>query len=57
MIGFSLNDLLGVLQRMLNAFKQVLGWFGILVLPNEDEKKYYPGAQEPAQEEDPAQTP
>ncbi len=42
MIGFSMNDLLGVLQKILDAFKQVMAWLGILVLPDDDDKKYYP---------------
>ena len=42
MIGFSLNDILGVLAKIMNAFKQVMNWLGILVLPDEEDKKYYP---------------
>ncbi len=57
MIGFSMNDLLGVLAKIMNAFKQVMGWFEILVLPNEDEKKNYPTKKtsDPASEETPAE--
>ena len=43
MIGFSLNDVLGVLQKIMNAFKQLMGWLGVLVLPDESEKTNYPG--------------
>ena len=48
MIGFSLNDVLGVLEKIMNAFKQVMKWLGILVLPTEDEKTNYPGHTEDA---------
>ena len=54
MIGFSINDLLSVLQRILTAFKKVMEWLKILVLPDEDEKKYYPDATTTAAEEEPA---
>ncbi len=37
-----MNDLLGVLQKIMNAFKQVMAWLGILVLPEDEDKKYYP---------------
>lgn len=43
MIGFSLNDILGVLTKLMEAFKKVMEWLGILVLPDEDHKQYYPG--------------
>ncbi len=43
MIGFSMDDLLGVLQKLMNAFKQLMAWLGVLVLPTEEEKQYYPG--------------
>ena len=43
LVGFSLNDVLGVLQKIMNAFKQLMGWLGILVLPDESEKTNYPG--------------
>ena len=42
MIGFSINDILGVLAKIMNAFKQVMNWLGILVLPDDEDKKYYP---------------
>ncbi len=42
MVGFSMEDLLGVLAKIMNAFKQVMGWLGILVLPEDEDKKYYP---------------
>ena len=48
-----MNDLLGVLAKIMNAFKQVMGWLKILVLPDEDEKKYYPEATTAAQDENP----
>ena len=44
MIGFSMEDLLGVLAKIMNAFKQIMKWLGILVLPEDEDKKYYPGA-------------
>ena len=56
MIGFSMNDLLGVLAKILNAFTQVMKWMEILVLPNEDEKVNYPTkTTEPAADETPAE--
>lgn len=55
MIGFSINDLLGVLKRIMTAFKEVMGWLKILVLPEDEDKKYYPDATTtaPAEENEP----
>ena len=50
MIGFSMNDLLGVLEKIMSAFKQIMAWLGVLVLPDEEDKKYYPGATTAADE-------
>lgn len=57
MIGLSMNDLLGLLAKIMDAFKQLMGWFEILVLPTEDEKKNYPSqsSSEPTSEETPAE--
>ena len=35
-LNVSIDDILGVIQKMLTAFKKVMEWLGILVLPEED---------------------
>ena len=35
-LDVSINDIMGVVQKLLNAFKQLMAWLGILVLPEED---------------------
>ncbi|MBR5410542.1 MAG: hypothetical protein IK104_07700 [Clostridia bacterium] len=41
------SEILGVIQKLLETFKKVMQWLGILVLPEEGEYDY-PG-QEPAE--------
>ena len=54
MLGFSMNDILGVLQKVMNAFKQLMAWLGILVLPEPGEYDDYPEYKTtaPASEDD-----
>ena len=46
-LGISVEDIMGVVQKMLDAFKKLMEWLGILVLPTEDEKKDYPNQTQP----------
>ncbi len=41
-LQISVDDIMGVVQKLLDAFKQLMEWLGILVLPTEDEKQAYP---------------
>ena len=50
MLGFSMNDILGVLGKVLSAFKQVMAWLGILVLPEPGEYDDYPEYKTTAQD-------
>lgn len=43
----SVEDIMGVVQKLLDAFKKVMEWLGILVLPNEDQKQDYPNQTQP----------
>ena len=42
---FSESDILGIIQKILDAFKKVMAWLGILVLPEEGEYSGYPTDQ------------
>ena len=46
-LGISVEDIMSVVQKMLDAFKKLMEWLGILVLPTEDEKKEYPNQDQP----------
>lgn len=35
-LNVSIDDIIGVVQKLLVAFKKVMEWLGILVLPEED---------------------
>ena len=35
-LNISVDDIIGVVQKLLVAFKKVMEWLGILVLPEED---------------------
>lgn len=37
---FSEADILGIIQKILETFKKVMQWLGILVLPEEGEYDY-----------------
>lgn len=39
---FSEGDILEIIQKILDAFKKVMAWLGILVLPEEGEYSGYP---------------
>ena len=41
-LNITVDDIMGVVQKLLDAFKKVMEWLGILVLPTEEEKKDYP---------------
>ena len=43
----SIDDIMGVVQKILDAFKKLMGWLGILVLPDEDQKQDYPNQTQP----------
>ena len=42
--GVSIDDILSVVKRILDAFKKVMEWLGILVLPDEEDGYTYPNA-------------
>ena len=44
MLPFSMDDVLDLLRKVLDAFKQVMEWLGILVLPNEGQYNDYPSS-------------
>ncbi len=46
-LQISVDDIMGVVQKLLDAFKKVMEWLGILVLPTEEEKKDYPNQTQP----------
>ena len=35
-LNISIDDILGVIQKLMEAFKKAMEWLGILVLPEED---------------------
>ena len=45
----SIDEIIGVIQKMLIAFKKVMEWLGILVLPEEDgsDGYVYPNETQP----------
>lgn len=48
-LNFSIDDILGVVKKLLDAFKKVMEWLGILVLPEEDgsDGYVYPNETQP----------
>ena len=48
-LNFSIDDIIGVVQKILEAFKKVMEWLGILVLPEEDgsDGYVYPNETQP----------
>ena len=36
-LNISEEELLGMIEKVLNVFKQIMAWLGILVLPEESE--------------------
>ena len=48
-LNVSIDDILGVVQKILEAFKKVMEWLGILVLPEEDgsDGYVYPNETQP----------
>ncbi len=48
-LNFSIDDILGVVKKLLDAFKKVMEWLGILVLPEEDgsDGYVYPNQTQP----------
>ena len=52
-LDVSVNDIMGVIQKLLLAFKKIMEWLGILVLPEEDgsDGYVYPNETKPDLEE------
>ena len=46
MLPFSIDDILAALQKVMEAFKQIMAWLGILVLPEDGEYDAYPTTTE-----------
>ena len=48
-LNVSIDDILGVFQKVMEAFKKVMEWLGILVLPEEDgsDGYVYPNQTQP----------
>ena len=48
-LNVSVDDIVGVVQKVLEAFKKVMEWLGILVLPEEDgsDGYVYPNQTQP----------
>ena len=48
-LNVSIDEIIGVIQKMLIAFKKVMEWLGILVLPEEDgsDGYVYPNESQP----------
>ena len=46
-LNISIDDIMGVVQKLLDAFKKLMEWLGILVLPDEDQKQDYPNQTQP----------
>ncbi len=48
-LNISIEDILGVVQKLMEAFKKVMEWLGILVLPEEDgsDGYVYPNETQP----------
>ena len=48
-LNISVDDIIGVIQKVLVAFKKVMEWLGILVLPEEDgsDGYVYPNETQP----------
>lgn len=45
-LNFTISDITGFFTKILELFKQIMAWLGILVLPDEEEQKDYPGHEE-----------
>lgn len=39
-LGISENYILSLIEKILSVFKEIMGWLGILVLPEEGEYDY-----------------
>ena len=46
-LNISVEDIMGVVQKLLDAFKKIMEWLGILVLPTEEQKPDYPNQTQP----------
>ena len=46
-LNISVDDIIGVVQKLLEAFKKVMEWLGILVLPDENDGYVYPNETQP----------
>ena len=44
--NFSIEEITGLVQKILQALKDIFAWLGVLILPDENEKKDYPGQDE-----------
>lgn len=42
MLPFSMDEVLDLIRKLLTAFKKVMAWLGILVLPEEGDYDNYP---------------
>lgn len=42
MLNFSTDELVTLFERLLTAFKKLMAWLGILILPEEGEYDGYP---------------
>lgn len=42
MLPFSMDDILNVFKELMTAFKKIMAWLGILVLPEDGEYDDYP---------------
>ena len=41
-LPFSTEDIIDVLRKLLTAFKKIMAWLGVLVLPEDGEYDQYP---------------
>ncbi len=46
-LNISVDDIMGVVQKLLDAFKKLMEWLGVLVLPEGDEQTVYPNQTQP----------
>ena len=46
LLPFTIDDVLDALRKVLEAFKQLMAWLGILVLPEDGEYDGYPTTTE-----------
>ncbi len=45
-LNISEEELMGMIEKFLNLFKQIMAWLGILVLPEEDELPTQPSTED-----------